>query len=189
MADGTGCELTKGRGLGGCLTTVGGVKAIYLCEFGPAVTDCSANDSLMDVFTGITDVYRYSMRRGAGSLAETVNASAESGTCFFTPVTTAKLGKLTVQDQNELKLIVQNTLLVFVELNETHANGNNMIFATGTDNGCVISGGTNSAGAAMGDFNGYEWTFEANQGYPMWQLEDYTTDPFDNFAGVNVVKV
>tara|TARA_R110000744_G_scaffold196593_1_gene315865 strand:+ start:1388 stop:1951 length:564 start_codon:yes stop_codon:yes gene_type:complete len=185
----TGCELTRGRGLGGCLTTVGGVKRVYLCEFAPATTGSSANDSVMDIFSGITNVYQYDMKRGAGSLAETVNASAEAGTVFYTPVTTVKLGKLSVADQNELKLIAQNTLLVFVELNETHANGNNMIFATGTDNGCVISGGTNSAGAAMGDFNGYEWTFEANQGYPMWMLEDYSAGgvPFDNFPAVTVV--
>ena len=54
----------------------------------------------------------------------------------------------------------------------------------GTDTGANINGGTNTAGASMGDFNGYEWTFDSNQSYPAWVLQDYGTDPFDN-AGFN----
>jgi len=186
----TGCDLTKGRGLGGCLTTIGGVKNVYFADFGTAVTADTSSE--LTTFNGVANVYKYAMKRGAGGLSETVNASADAGTVFYTATATLKLNKLTTEDQNELKLIAQNTLLVFVELHEINDNGKNVIFVIGTDNGAVISAGTNSAGQAMADFNGYEWSFEANQSYPMWTVEDYTTTPMDNStwnsgAGVTVV--
>ena len=182
------CDLTKGRGLGGCLTTTGGVKYVYFCAYEPAIFNASLGGafpaSLITEFDGISTLYRYSLKRGAGGLSEAVAASSENGTVFYTPTVTVKLHKLTKEDQNELKLIAQNTLVCFVELNEINAAGKNVIIAVGTDAGCVISGGTNSAGLALGDFNGYEWTFEANQSYPMVMVEDYTLTPFDN-AGFN----
>jgi len=178
----TGCDLTRGRSLGGCLTTIGGVKNVYFADFATAVT--ADTNSLLTTFDGVANVYKYAMRRGAGTYTETINASADNGTVFYTPSTTLKLSKLTVQDQNELKLIAQNTLIVFVELNEVNAAGKNVIMAIGTDTGANLNGGTNTAGAAMGDFNGYEWTFDSNQSYPCWIVEDYTTTPLDN-AGFN----
>tara|TARA_R110000787_G_scaffold156160_1_gene270035 strand:- start:817 stop:1407 length:591 start_codon:yes stop_codon:yes gene_type:complete len=180
------CDLTKGRGLGGCLTTTGGVKYVYFCQYEPAIFNVVAGGafpgSLVDTIDGIPILYRYSMKRGAGGLSEAVAASAENGTVFYTPTVTVKLHKLTKEDQNELKLIAQNTLVCFVELNEVNSAGKNVIIAVGTDAGCVISGGTNSSGAALGDFNGYEWTFEANQSYPMVMLKDYNLVPFDNIV-------
>lgn len=187
----TPCDLTRGRGLGGCLTTIGGVKNVYFADFATATV--GATSSEMDTFNGVANVYKYAMRRGAGTYTETINASADNGTVFYTPSTTLKLSKLTKEDQNELKLIAQNTLIVFVELNEINSAGKNVIMCIGTDTGANINGGTNTAGAAMGDFNGYEWTFDSNQSYPCWVLEDYTTTPFDNAgfnsgAGVTVVS-
>lgn len=183
------CDLTKGRGLGGCLTTTGGVKYVYFCAYEPA-TITHASSVITDI-AGVSNLYRYSMKRGAGGLSEAVAASAENGTVFYTPTVTVKLHKLTKEDQNELKLIAQNTLLCFVELNEINTAGKNVIIAVGTDAGCTISGGTNSSGAAMGDFNGYEWTFEANQSYPMIMVTDYSTVPFDNIdsgGSINIVS-
>jgi|TARA_R110000744_G_scaffold378850_1_gene495619 hypothetical protein len=187
-----GCDLTRGRGLGGCLTTVGGVKNVYFADFGDATT--AATSSELNQFDGVPNVYKYAMRRGMGTYNETINASAENGTVFYTPEVGLKLSKLTKKDQNELKLIAQNTLICFVELNELNDNGKNVIMALGTDTGANISGGTNTAGAAMGDFNGYEWTFSAESSYPTWVVADYTISPLDNAgfnggAGVTVVAV
>ena len=64
---GTPCDLTRGRGLGGCLTTQGGVKNVYLADFATAVTADTASE--MTTFDGVAN-----------------------------------------EDQNELKLIAQNTL-------------------------------------------------------------------------------
>ena len=184
------CELTKGRGLGGCLTTTGGIKAVYFAQYEDIDWDATtlASSEMTDLeFVGGSggsedELFKYHLKRGAGSLNETVSASTENGTVFYTPSVTIKLHKLSKEDQNELKLLAQNTLLIFVETNALNSAGKNVIFALGTDNGCTISGGTNAAGSALGDFNGYEWTFEANQTYPMATVADYSTSPFDNTA-------
>ena len=190
------CELTKGRGLGGCLTTTGGISAVYLAQYEDIDWDQStiSSSELTDlefVSGAPTTLYKYNLKRGAGSLSETISASTENGTVFYTPSVTIKLHKLSKEDQNELKLLAQNTLVVFVETNATNSAGKKIIFALGTDNGCTISGGTNSAGSAMGDFNGYEWTFEANQIYPMCTVADYSSAPFDNasFNGGSAITI
>ena len=185
-----GCDLTKGRGLGGCLTTTGGIKAVYLIPYDhidwPNSTIANSELTDLEFKASVTTptAYKYLLKRGAGSLTETISASTENGTVFYTPSVTIKLHKLSKEDQNELKLIAQQVLLIFVETNATNASGKNVVFCLGTDNGCTIAGGTNSAGAAMGDFNGYEWTYEANQTHPMVTVADYTSNVLDN-SGFN----
>ena len=48
--------------------------------------------------------------------------------------------------------------------------------------------GTEASGVAGGDMNGYDYTFTGQEPDPMFFVEDYTTDPFDN-AGFTVTLV
>jgi hypothetical protein len=100
------CDLTKGRGLGGCLTTTGGVKYVYFCAYEPAIFNTTLGGTFptseITEFDGIPILYRYSMKRGAGSVAEAISASTENGTVFYTETVTVKLHKLSKEDQNEL---------------------------------------------------------------------------------------
>mgnify|MGYP000452916357 FL=1 len=89
---------------------------------------------------------------------------------------------MTAADQNELKLLAAQRLIIFVELNELNAAGKNVILACGLDNGMELSAGTNSSGAGLGDMNGYDWTFESQEPSPMQTVADYTTTPLDNSA-------
>ena len=115
------CNLTKGRNIT-CRDTVGGVKAIYLAQHDNLTSFVAASGSLTDFdLGGSDDIYKYLLKRGTASVTETVNASSENGTIFYTPSVNIKLHKLTAADQNELKVLAAQRLIIFVELNDVES--------------------------------------------------------------------
>lgn len=179
------CNLTKGRNIT-CRDTVGGIKAIYFAQFDEvtAYAEGTSTDvgSLVTFTMGASDdIYKYTLKRGTASCTETITGSSENGTVFYTPSVEIMLHKLTKEDQNQIKLLASNRLVIFLELNEIiTATGNNVLLALGLENGMELNAGTNATGAAFGDMNGYTWTFDGMERNPMLTVEDYTTTPLDN---------
>ena len=179
------CNLTKGRQIT-CRDTVGGVKAIYfaqLDEVSAYAEGTSAAVGSLVTFTlgGSDDIYKYNLKRGTASCTETITGSSENGTVFYTPSVQIMLNKLTKEDQNQIKLLASQRLVIFLELNEIiTATGHNVLLALGLENGMELNSGTNTTGAAFGDMNGYTWTFDGMERNPMLTVEDYTTNPLDN---------
>ena len=181
------CNLTKGRNIT-CRDTVGGIKAIYFAQFDEvtAYAEGTSTDvgSLVTFTMGASDdIYKYTLKRGTASCTETITGSSENGTVFYTPSVEIMLHKLTKEDQNQIKLLASNRLVIFLELNEVlTANNHNVLLALGLENGMELNAGTNATGAAFGDMNGYTWTFDGMERNPMLTVEDYTTTPLDNSA-------
>ena len=176
------CELTKGRNIG-CRDSVGGVKAVYFAQHSELSGYVAASGELTDFdLGGGDDIYKYLVKRGTAGVTETINANSENGTIFYTQSVNIKLHKLTKEDQNQIKLLGQQRLIIFVELNELNSAGKNIVLACGLDNGCELSAGTNVSGVALGDMNGYDWTFESQEPNPMQVVADYTTSVLDNSA-------
>lgn len=174
------CELTKGRGLD-CRDIMGGIKAVYFGQHEDITTYTVTTGEVTDLDMS-TNLFKYTLPRGTGSFTETIQPSQENGTVFYEPSVTIMLHKLTVADRNEIKLLAQNRLIVFVETNAVDANGKNLIWALGRDNGLELSAGTSNSGAAFGDMNGYELTFTGGEKEPCNLVAAYTTEPFDNTA-------
>ena len=179
------CNLTKGRNIT-CRDTVGGIKAIYFAQFDEvtAYAEGTSTDvgSLVTFTMGASDdIYKYTLKRGTASCTETITGSSENGTVFYTPSVEIMLHKLTKEDQNQIKLLASNRLVIFLELNEIiTATGNNVLLALGLENGMELNAGTNATGAAFGDMNGYTWTFDGMERNPMLTVEDYSSTPLDN---------
>ena len=91
--------------------------------------------------------------------------------------------------QNELRLIAQQRLVIFAELNELNDAGVRTVMCLGAHNGCELSTGTGTSGTALGDFNGYEWTFESQEPRPMYEVADMTAVAFDQSAFTYAGKV
>ena len=177
------CELTKGRQLD-CRDIMGGVKNIYFAQHEDATVTTGATGEVTDLDI-TTNLFKYALPRGTGSFTETIQPSVENGTVFYEPSVTIMLHKMTVGDRNEIKLLAQNRLLVFVELNQVQGNGQNVIWCLGKENGLELSAGTTQSGAAFGDMNGYNLTFTGAESEPCLLVQSYTTTPFDN-AGFTV---
>ena len=94
-------------------------------------------------------------------MTETLNASIENGSLFYTPEVTFTINKLQVAVRNELRLLARNRLLVIVQDN------NNRYWVLGAANGLEATAGTAGTGTAFGDRSGYEMTLTGMEPDPM----------------------
>ena len=170
------CELSSGRLLD-CKTSVGGIRTVVFMQVEDYIPTYTS-----EVLTAITAAtgYRYELQKATGSLSESISVSQENGTVFFENTLTIKLFKLTAAMRDELKLIVQNRLAVFV------LDNNNSQWVIGEVNGAEITGGTSETGTALGDLNGYTLTITTQERENMRSAGTYTTTPFDNVTGLTI---
>ena len=184
--------LTKGRGID-CNRISGGVKFIYFWVLDDAATYAYDVTNALEIdtidFNGAT-IYRYSMPIGVSSVSDSIVGSRENGTIYYTPTAQVLYNRLTVQDQEEIKLLGATKVRIFAQLNQqVVATGNDVILALGMVNGMELNAGTMDTGAAWGDKNGYTLTFDGMEQQPMAMLEDYTTIPFDNAGFTNEAAI
>ena len=179
--------LTKGRGLD-CNRISGGVKFMYFGVYdqftspidgtGIAVTAGEVTD--IEMSSNI--LYRYAMPLGVASVTDTIVGSRENGTIYYTPTAQVLFNRLTKEDQNQIKLLGATKVVIFAQLNQQLASGNDVIICLGRVNGMELNAGTMDTGAAWGDKNGYTLTFDGMETEPFPMVADYSTEPFDNAA-------
>ena len=183
--------LTKGRGVD-CNRISGGVKYIYFWVLDEAATyayDAVDKSQIDTINFNNANIFRYTMPIGVSSLTDTIVGSRDNGTVYYTPTVQVLFNKLTVQDQEEIKLLASTKVRMFVQLNQQYANAHDMILACGMENGMELNAGTIDTGAAWGDKNGYTLTFDGMEKVPTAVLEDFTTAPFDNAGFTNLTSI
>ena len=181
--------LSKGRGLD-CSRIAGGVKNVYFSvysDFGSTdyAYDGTNPQEIDTIDFNNKSIFKYVMPLGVANVTDTITGSTENGTLFFTPTLNIMLNKLTKEDQNEIKLLGQTKVRIFVELNAKLASGHDAILALGFENGMDLNTGTMDTGASFGDRSGYTLTFRGLETRPMAFLEDYTSSIFDNSGFTN----
>ena len=183
--------LTKGRGVD-CNRISGGVKYIYFWVLDEAATyayDLVDKSQIDTIDFNNANIFRYTMPIGVSSLTDTIVGSRDNGTVYYTPTVQVLFNKLTVQDQEEIKLLAATKTRMFVQTNQQYTNDHDMILACGMVNGMELNAGTIDTGAAWGDKNGYTLTFDGMEQVPTAVLEDYTTSPFDNAGFTNLTSI
>ena len=183
--------LTKGRGVD-CNKISGGVKYIYFWVLDESATyayDATDKSEIDTINFNNANIYRYTMPIGVSSLTDTIVGSRDNGTVYYTPTVQVLFNKLTVQDQEEIKLLASTKVRMFVQTNQQYTNDHDMILACGMVNGMELNAGTIDTGAAWGDKNGYTLTFDGMEQVPTAVLEDYTTTPFDNAGFTNLTSI
>tara|TARA_R100000963_G_C4611153_1_gene81545 strand:- start:56 stop:634 length:579 start_codon:yes stop_codon:yes gene_type:complete len=185
-------SLTKGRGVD-CNRISGGVKYIYfavldqIASFAYDAVDLSSIDT---IDFDNNSIYRYTMPMGVSSVTDTIVGSRDNGTIYYTPTAQVLYNRLTMQDQEEIRLLGATKVIIFAQLNQLIVGTNNdVILALGMVNGLELNAGTMDTGAAWGDKNGYTLTFDGMEQRPMAMLENYTTTPFDNAGFTNLTSI
>lgn len=173
------CDLTKGFTLG-CKDVLGGIKEIFLGNLNDFYTGITfdATTGKIDALPTAT-LYRYQLARNSSSFNEVATLDEVNGTAFWLQTLTATLRSLAQDKRNELELAARANPIVFVR------DVNDNIFVMGRQLGTTF-GWTGQTGQAKGDLNGYAINATAEEAEPAEFLEDYTTEPFDNFAGITV---
>ena len=176
--------ITHGRGLD-CNRVAGGIRAVYFGVYDTTIVDQTTINStgiVSLVAMGTTKLYRYAMPRGVASATDTITGSTENGTIFYTPTVQVIFNRLTAQDQHEIKLLGQTQVVCFVECNALNTNDQQVILCLGGLNGMTLNAGSEMTGAAWGDRNGYDLTFDGMEAVPMAVVKDYNSVPFDNLG-------
>ena len=177
------CALTRSRAEA-CKDVVAGIKELYFADFGSLGTvTLGSNDEITnmtgDSSNNIT-LHKYEIK-GNNSFETTVNASRENGTVFYEQTLNITLKKLTKEDHKELKLLAAaRPHIIIVDKNDN-------VFMMGLKEGADVTAGTVSTGNALGDFNGYNLTFTAQETSPPNFMTVDNTDanfPVSEFAGL-----
>lgn len=174
------CLLTQGFTTS-CLDGVGGISEVFVANW-----DNFDSGITTDPTTGEIDalptatLYRYVGLKTSMSLDDTPKPSVENGTIFYEQKVAIRIGGLSSAKSKEITTLAKAKLIIFVRTNK------NQILCIGKQNGAFLTGGAGGAGKALGDFNGYELEFTAEEPTMALFTEAYTSVPFDNFAGITL---
>ena len=161
------CDIGLGR-LEPCKDQVGGLKAIYLVNYGAMTPVYETTAGLEDVVasvTGTPNAYKYEIK-GASTFTQNIQSSRENGTTAFEQVLEITLKKLSIADHREIKLLSYGRPHVIVE----DYNGN--FFLSGIEHGMDVTGGTVVTGGAMSDLTGYTLSLTGMEVAPANFLSD-----------------
>jgi len=186
------CTLTRSRAEA-CKDVVAGIKEVHFIDFGKmgALTHATAGDVSTEVTdmagdSGSLTTFKYEVK-GNNSFETTINASRENGTVFYEQTLNITLKKLTKEDHKELKLLAAARPHILV------VDKNDNVFLMGRAEGADLTAGTVSTGNALGDFNGYNYTFTAQEVAPPNFIEtagigtaDFPLDSMDSLTSITI---
>ena len=158
------CNLTSGILLS-CRDNVGGVATAYITDFTNIASITKNTGDTITQISGSGTFYEFQLIRTSSQYTETVNASLENGTVFYTQELVTYFAKLSQDKRNILKTLAQSPRLAVVIVDN---NGDS--FYLGETYGMFVSAGTSVTGKALGDANGYNITFQALEINPMNEL-------------------
>jgi hypothetical protein len=158
------CNLTSGIQLS-CRDNVGGVATAYITDFTNIASITKNTGDTITQISGSGTFFEFQLIRTSSQFTETVNASLENGTVFYTQELVTYFAKLSQDKRNILKTLAQSPRLAVVIVDN---NGDS--FYLGETYGMFVSAGTSQTGKALGDANGYNITLQALEPNPMNQL-------------------
>lgn len=158
------CNLTSGIQLS-CRDNVGGIATAYITDFTNIASITKNTGDTITQISGSGEFFEFQLIRTSSQYTETVNASLENGTVFYTQELVTYFAKLSQEKRNILKTLAQSPRLAVVIVDN---NGDS--FYLGETYGMFVSAGTSVSGKALGDANGYNITLQALEQNPMNQL-------------------
>jgi hypothetical protein len=175
------CQISLGRALN-CKDTVGGISEVWITTSDLGALTIGNTDEVTDIAGTSITLFQYDVK-GANGLETTVNSSNETGTTFMEAVLTLQLPKLTKEDAKELKLLAYSRPRIFVKTR----NGD--VLLMGEKYGSELTSGSITSGQALGDFNGINLAFTAQESLaPRFVTLANATDA-NPFAGESEITV
>jgi hypothetical protein len=134
------CNLTAGIQLS-CRDNVGGVATAYITDFTNIASITKSTGDTITAISGSGTFYEFQLIRTSSQYTETVNASLENGTVFYTQELVTYFAKLSQDKRNILKTLAQSPRLGVVIVDN---NGDS--FLCGETYGMFVSAGTSVTG-------------------------------------------
>ena len=172
------CDLTAGRLLD-CKSNVGGIRSILIYAGLNYDPNYSGSGGWFVLNTTPITAYRYDLPKGTGNLSEAVISSAENGSTYYEDTLVIKLNRLDNAMRDELKLIAQSRMRIFI------LDNNRDGWVMGEVNGAELVDGTAATGMSLSDNYGYTLTFKSQEPNPLRACLPYSVTPWDNTGLVN----
>jgi len=157
------CALSAGYAID-CKESVGGIETIYVIE-NSALYDASGNSRVTSASGTVTALtkstgkrfYKIEIPRATASAKNTLTASNENGTLFYTHEVMFPINSRSATVRNIINTLAKNRLtFVCVE-----ADGSSRMYGVGY--GLNMTTGESGSGTAAGDRSGYMMTFNSNE--------------------------
>ncbi len=170
------CDISRGKILLECKDAVGGLKAIYLANYGDYNFTTAAGATAGQVLSGLgtlgatssgSYVYKYELKNSGNTFAQDVTSSRDNGTTVFTQTLTFILNKISATTEFQIKMMAFGRPIIFVEANS------GQIFVIGKDYGCEITGKSEIQGT-IDALNGYTMTAVATEKDAIYYLDSAT---------------
>jgi hypothetical protein len=162
------CELINHGYADDCQSNVGGIKALYIFNYGVVGTQPTGNYGATDftdqlntvTLTPATSViYKYELK-GANSFDQTITSSRENGTTFVEQTLTFTTKGLSATQTKQIKLLAWGRPTIMIQTNA------NKFLLAGLENGMDVETALISNGTAMGDLVGYTITMKGQEIIP-----------------------
>jgi len=152
------CTLTINGRAFPCKDKIGGIKRVWIKAFN--ASDWGSITSGVIAAASAIEVFGFELTKNSGSFQQTVTASVENGTVFYSQVLELTMPNLVAADNVEIADLLKNRLFVIVQDN------NDNYFLMGHTTGAEATGGTVGTGTAKGDLNGYQIQLTAEEVIP-----------------------
>lgn len=163
------CLITIGRSEP-CKDSLAGLKNVYFINqdlqlgsvifYDPSGTPPFVNTDNVWYVNFVNSIYKYELKSNENVYDQEIVSSRENGTTFFRQTLTIKLKKQDIATHNAVKTLAYAKPRILVENNE------GQFFLVGMYRGCDVTAGSINNGGALGDFNGYSLTFQAEELLP-----------------------
>jgi hypothetical protein len=154
------CTLTINGRAFPCKDKIGGIKRVWIKQFDADDWGAITNGTIAAANSAAITVFGFELTKNSGSFQQTVTASVENGTVFYSQVLELSMPNIVAADNVEIADLLKNRLCVIVQDN------NDNYFLMGHTTGAEATGGTVGTGTAKGDLNGYQIQLTAEEAIP-----------------------
>lgn len=162
------CELITHGYADDCQNNVGGIKALYIFNYGVLGTQPTANYGSGDTIDQLnlvtlnpqtSIIYKYELK-GANSFEQTITSSRENGTTFVDQTLTFTTKGLTATQTKQMKLLAWGRPTIMIQ------TFSNKFLIAGLENGMDVETTLITNGTAMGDLVGFTITMKGQEIIP-----------------------
>lgn len=144
-----------------CMSALGGVNTIYVfASDNFEIQTVAAGE--VTLAGGSGDFFQYKFAKDTAKLTETATISNANGTVFYTTELSVNISKRDVAKRNEFLLLAKNR-----EIRVIAVDNMGQYWLLGNTRGAVLSTMVGEGGQAIGDMNGYTFTFQSMEADPM----------------------
>ena len=159
-----------------CMSALGGVNTIYVFA-GDNFEIQTVVSNEVTLAGGSGDFYQYKFAKDTAKLTETATISNANGTVFYTTELSVNISKRDVAKRNEFLLLAKNREIRVIVLDNM-----GQYWLLGNTRGAVLSTLVGEGGQAIGDMNGYTFTFQSMEADPMPGLNALTASAINGIA-------